>query len=143
MFSLPQSKFPRVITSAISCTVLLVGCGQAPGAVSTTGNQVKAAQTSTVVAQTRYNVYAIEKAIRAKLEKNIPDLQVSVHDIEIFPLAQIAIYPPPPVTSVGFRAREQHIGFAGPRFTQWYAIEGTYEFKTGAVKVTNRVNVTR
>lgn len=143
MFNHRQVKFPRFIVSGMAATVLLVGCGQAPGTVGAVGTQAKASQTGTLEAQTRYNVAAIVKAIKAKIEKNIPDHQVTLHDVEVFPLAQIAIYPPPPVTVLGFRAKEQVIGFAGPAFTQWFAIEGTYDLRTGAVKVTRRVNITR
>jgi len=129
MFTLQQIKFPPIAGIILAATFAMTGCGQTPAAVSAN------TQSQTVQAQTRYDMHAIETAIRSQIEKRIPDLTIRLSNIKIAVPATIDIYPPPPVSFLTFTADEQIIGFAG--IAQYYQISGTYALKTGKVTVTS------
>jgi hypothetical protein len=139
MFNPTQIKFPPVAGMAVVAGLLLTACGQTPAAV-TAGTQTVAKSTQTVQAQTRYDIKAIERNIKQQLEKHIPDLSITISDLNITIMPAIAIYPPPPA-QFQFTALETIVGFAGPQFAQRNRIEGTYDPRTGKAVVYKRVQI--
>lgn len=123
----------------------LSACGSNPANIS--GLKSPAAQTveangsKTNLFPQKINYLYIEKQIRKQLEKHIPDLSVTLHKIDIWPMPQIMIYPPRPTSMFEFRADEKVVGFAGPVFTQWFKLHGTYNINTNKAVVTQRTLV--
>ncbi|MBM3270965.1 MAG: hypothetical protein FJZ01_25310 [Candidatus Sericytochromatia bacterium] len=136
MFTPTQIKLPPVATLAIATGLVLAGCGQAPTIATGTQTVAKAA-TTTVRASTRYDIKAIEASIKKQLEKNIPDLTVTISGMKVWQMPTILPHPAPAPTLFGFSAIESVTGFAGR--TDYYEIEGTYDVTKSLATVTNRV----
>jgi hypothetical protein len=109
----------KMLATALTIAAL-TGCGTAPSPLSATTNRVTAAGSQLVpgVDQGTVQTLTIENAIKAQLEKRIPDYYVTLSNMTVTPTIVPGLY--------HFTATETVTGWG----EQQYAITGSYSTQT-------------